>query len=341
MSVALDVYRDWLGIKEPARPLNHYQILRLKQFEDDTSKIREHYRKMNAHVRKYAAGEFAKQSQDLLNELAKAMLCLTDTRRKREYDATQGRKDEGDERTRSLEEILLLRKVIDPAQLEKARKFSSAVGIDLRDALVQQKLIKPDVVMPAYAESVGLPFLDVQDLPIDVRLTRQVPAVIARQHSCVPIMVDSKQLLMASPNPIDPAVEDQLRMRFGMSVRTVLCTAAGVHELINRYYSKEALEAAGIEDGGDPLAGMSATGARPANPTTSAPKEKGTKAERGPLTEQQKKERLQMTIICFNMTVALVSVVLAVGLQWGIFGIVFTALPAAAIVAGIVWVVRS
>ncbi len=52
--------------------------MRLKQFEDDIGKIREHYRKMNAHVRKFAAGEFAKQSQDLLNELAKAMLCLTD-----------------------------------------------------------------------------------------------------------------------------------------------------------------------------------------------------------------------------------------------------------------------
>ncbi len=221
MSTVLDVYRDWLGIKETARPLNHYQILRLKQFEDDSGKIREHYRKMNGHVRKFAAGEFAKQSQDLLNELAKAMLCLTDTRRKREYDATQGRKDEGDERTRSLEEILLLRKVIDATQLDKARKFAAAIGVDLRDALVQQKLVKPDLVMPAYAESVGLPFLDVQDLPIDVRLTRQVPAVIARQHSCVPIMVDSKQLLMASPNPIDPIVEDQLRLRFGMcTVRT-------------------------------------------------------------------------------------------------------------------------
>ena len=64
MAQTIDVYRDWLKIAEPARPLNHYQLLRLKKFEDDPAKVREHYRAMNAHVRKYASGEFAKQSQD-------------------------------------------------------------------------------------------------------------------------------------------------------------------------------------------------------------------------------------------------------------------------------------
>ena len=34
MTKELNVYRDWLGIKETARPLNHYQLLRLKPFED-------------------------------------------------------------------------------------------------------------------------------------------------------------------------------------------------------------------------------------------------------------------------------------------------------------------
>ena len=36
MAKELDVYRDWLSITETARPLNHYQLLRLKSFEDTT-----------------------------------------------------------------------------------------------------------------------------------------------------------------------------------------------------------------------------------------------------------------------------------------------------------------
>ena len=67
MAQELDVYRQWLGITETQRPLNYYQLLRLKTFEDDVAKIRAHYRKLNAHVRKFAAGDYAEASQDLLN----------------------------------------------------------------------------------------------------------------------------------------------------------------------------------------------------------------------------------------------------------------------------------
>ena len=159
MTQTLDVYRDWLKITETARPLNHYQLLRLKKFEDDPAKVREHYRTMNAHVRKFAAGEFAKQSQDLLNELAKAMLCLTDAQRKGEYDASLGRKDaKAEGKTRTFEEILLATKVIDQAALDKARNFAQAINVEVRDALVQQKLAKYEAVLPAYAESIGLPY---------------------------------------------------------------------------------------------------------------------------------------------------------------------------------------
>jgi len=336
MPPTLDIYREWLGIKETARPLNHYQILRLKKFEDDIGKIREHYRKMNSHVRKFAAGEFAQQSQDLLNELAKAMLCLTDTRRKREYDASLGRKDEGDGRTRSLEEILLLRKTIDEAQLEKARKFASSIGVELRDALVQQKMIRPDLVMPAYAESIGLPYLDVQDLPIDVRLPRMVPAVIARQHSCMPVLVDDKQLIMASPNPIDPVVEEQLRLRFGMPVRTVLCTPAGIHELINKHYSREALEAA---DAAGPMDILPTAGAAKGGSAPAAGKAKAAPRNLEPQTPEQKKQQLQLTIVAFNMASGLTAVVMSAVLNFGFMLTAAAAISVGMIVAGIAWVV--
>ena len=91
MAKQLDVYRDWLGISEAERPLSYYQILKLPPFEDDAEKVRASYRKLNAHVRRYQTGEFGPQSQQLLNELAKAMLCLTDAHRKGDYDASLGR----------------------------------------------------------------------------------------------------------------------------------------------------------------------------------------------------------------------------------------------------------
>jgi len=74
----IDVYKEWLGIPADVRPPDHYTLLRLVMFEDDAEKVRANYRKLNAHVRKYATGQYLLRSQELLNELAKAMLCLTD-----------------------------------------------------------------------------------------------------------------------------------------------------------------------------------------------------------------------------------------------------------------------
>jgi len=244
MAKQLDVYRDWLGIEETARPLSYYQLLRLKPFEDDTARIRGHYRKMNAHVRKYATGDYAKQSQQLLNELARALLCLTDARRKRDYDASLGRKEEVEGRRRPFDEILLGAKTLTPEQLDKARKYADAVGLELRDAVLQQKLAEPSQVMLAYAESQGLPYIELSDIGVADDLIPQIPASTARKHSCVPVMVDDGQLLVASPNPIAPNVEETLRLRTGMPVRTVLCTPCGVNEVIDKYYPLETPAAA-------------------------------------------------------------------------------------------------
>jgi hypothetical protein len=242
MPEPIDVYRDWLGITETARPLSHYQLLRVKPFEDDTAKIRTHYRKMNAHVRKFASGDYAQQSQELLNELARAMLCLTDLKRKREYDASLGREEEVEGRRRSLEEILLARKVIDQAQLTKARNYANAVGLETRDALIQQKMATPEVVTLAYAESLGLPYIELEDIGVDERLASQVPATVARQHACVPVMADEGQLLMAAPAPLSPEVEEELRLRLDMPVRTVLCTAASINAAVAKHYPRDAGE---------------------------------------------------------------------------------------------------
>ena len=119
---------------------------------------------MNEHVRKFGTSEYAEESQTLLNELAKAMLCLTDLQRKREYDASLGRETAEEGRRRSFEEILLAGQVVNEAQLDKARSFSDAVGVELHQAVLQQKLAEPEAVMMAYAESIGLPYLDLRDI---------------------------------------------------------------------------------------------------------------------------------------------------------------------------------
>lgn len=309
MARKLDVYRDWLGITETQRPLNYYQLLRLKTFEDNVAKVRAHYRKLNSHVRKFATGDYAGESQELLNELARAMLCLTDAQRKREYDVTLGRKEAGVGGRRSLEEILLANRDVDQARLEKARRFADQVGLEIRDALVQQKLASPDTVMLAYAESQGLPYVELEEVGVDEELVPQIPPATAKQHSCVPIMADGGQVLMASPNPLVPDVEEELRLRLGMPVRTVLCTPASINKLIAKHYGRDAHHPGAVAGAGEKRAAKKAAKAA----------RKAARAAAEPPSEEEVKQRNMYSVMafCLGVTLGIVFLNVVAGFSYG------------------------
>jgi hypothetical protein len=248
---------------------------------------------MSAHVRKFTAGEHAQQAQELLRELTKAMLCLADAQRKREYDAARGRGEAGPRRRRTLEEILLAGKAIDQAQLAKAQSYAQAIGLDTRDALVQQKMVTAEVMMSAYAESLGVPFVDLDEVGVDEALVPRLPAALARQYSCVPLMTEEGCVLMASPHPLPADVEEELRLRFNMPARTVLCTVAAVNKVMAKHYSRDA--AAAAPAAAKPKKAKAKKLSLPAMPSMSLPK----------LQFSGSKDLIMICVVAFNIAVFL------------------------------------
>lgn len=229
---------------DSGKPSNHYQLLRLKPFETDQAVIRSHFQKLVEQVRaKQTAEPTVLKWKAMHQEFIKAMLTLGDARRKAEYDASLGNKTNRDVRPPDLATILRSRKVVDDTALDRAVKFADTVNIELRDAVVQQKLSTTDVVMPMYADSLGLPFVRLSDLTIDPELLPTVPVVMARQQSLVPVLRDGRHVVIASPNPLRSEIEEQLQLRFESSIRQVICTKASVDEAIAVHYSREAVAA--------------------------------------------------------------------------------------------------
>lgn len=82
-----DPYLIWLGIRHPERPPDHYRLLGVEPFESDLEVIAFAADRQMAHVRRFQNGERSQLSQDLLNELAAARVCLLRPELKAEYDA--------------------------------------------------------------------------------------------------------------------------------------------------------------------------------------------------------------------------------------------------------------
>ncbi|MBQ9874854.1 MAG: hypothetical protein IJM30_10350 [Thermoguttaceae bacterium] len=327
----IDVYKEWLKIDVPTRPLNYYQLLKFNKFEDDPKVIRERYRELNAHVRKFATGDYIEESQALLNELAKAMLCLTDAERKADYDRSLGRKYEGKTETdahgrRTLETILLEDGLCSQEQIKKAKNLAEAIGVELHQALLQQKAVDAEKVTIAYAESVGLPFVNLDDTPVDEYFVPFINPVMARQNSFVPVMADMGKLILASPEPVGLDVEDELRTIFDMPVRCAICTVNQVNYAIAKYYPRDAVQKRYVRPDEEEEAPKKAKKEKPAKAKKSAEPEE----PREELSDEAKKNRFKLTLVGFNFGV----MIGAFGTYFGMKHASLATIIGAAVVAG-------
>jgi len=86
MSDTFNGYHVWLGIPANEQPPNHYRLLGIAVFEADLDVIDHAADRQMAHVRTFQSGRHQALSQQILNELANARLCLLSPPRKAEYD---------------------------------------------------------------------------------------------------------------------------------------------------------------------------------------------------------------------------------------------------------------
>lgn len=93
--LTFDPYHVWLGIPPKDQPPNHYRLLGLELFEDNTDVIDAAANRQSSYLHSIAAGPHRRESQKLLNEVAAARLCLLDTAAKADYDQQLKSKGKG------------------------------------------------------------------------------------------------------------------------------------------------------------------------------------------------------------------------------------------------------
>lgn len=326
----IDVYKEWLGIPEGDRPPDFYTLLRVVQFEDDAEKIQTNYRKLNAHVRKYATGQYLKQSQDLLNELAKAMLCLTDPNSKREYDQSQGReiKTTDGAGPKTMLDHLVAQGIINATQADEIAHFAEARGLANRDAAIQMKLVEPVDAARALAAELRVPFVDLDDmLPEDDALD-MLPRQFVKRHTCLPLFEDRDKIMVACVDDPTPDMEDEIRLRYGMPMRTVLAVPRSIQQGIAKYYAK------GMRDDAVQQTSPKSTGGKSSG-SKSKSKAQAAKAKTGPLSEEDKAQRKQYSIIaiCWSLIGTIWTINMLT--DWGTVAMVAAGLAVAGTVTGL------
>ena len=297
--MSIDVYKEWLGIPEGPRPPDHYQLLRLVKFEDAVEKIRKNYKKLNAHVRKYATGKYSEQSQALLNEIAKAMLCLTDDELKKEYDRSLGRvvDDRDASGKRPMTAYLQDENLITADQAREAIAHADRTGLTVRDAVVQMKLVDGETAARAFASELGRSYVDLSDLIPDNDAMDTLPKTVVRRHNCLPLFIEDNVIVVACVHEPDSELEDKIRLRFGRPIRPVIASGKAINQAITANYA-EGLRKEAPEPMKSVGKGNSKSDLAKVQTKTSNAKDTTT-----PLTDEEKLQRRQigMILMCWSI----------------------------------------
>jgi type II secretory ATPase GspE/PulE/Tfp pilus assembly ATPase PilB-like protein len=132
-------------------------------------------------------------------------------------------------------------------------------------------------------------------LPEDDVLDK-VPRRVIKTHTCLPLFEDRGRLLVACVDEPSPALEDEMRLRFGMPMRAVLAVPRGVNQAIAKYYApgmrddaaEEQTAATSKSKSGKPGSEKS----KPEKKEKPAPKQKA-----GKLTAEEKQQRTSLAAI--------------------------------------------
>ena len=153
--------------------------------------------------------------------------------------------------SRLLGEILVQEGLTTSEVVQRALARAQTNGERIGEALVALGAVTEDDVLRALSLQQDLPYLWREEFPSSVPVLKNVSAKYLRQVRVCPISLDGTVLTVASADPLNTLVTDELRQATGLSVKVVISAAAAITEAIDRTYEGAATPLQRIVEGMD------------------------------------------------------------------------------------------
>jgi hypothetical protein len=171
-----------------------------------------------------------------------------------------------------LGDVLLETRAITPAQLETALAMQRKTDCALGDALIQLGFITERQLNHALAIQLRIPFVDLDDRPIDPGMRATLSESYARHHRVLPLAQVEGRLVLAMVDPTDLDVVAEVRSCTGRPVDVVTATTDAMERAFEQLYRDPGdARASGRLVTFEETSGPTAAG--PATPEAAAPRQ--------------------------------------------------------------------
>ncbi len=138
--------------------------------------------------------------------------------------------------TKSLGETLVEAGVITPETLAAALARAEHAHERVGEALVALGAVSPDDILRAVAKQWGVPFLSAEEVPFTLPVLKNLSPKYLRQYEACPVLLEGSTLTVATANPTNPLLVDELRQTLGLQIKLCVAPAEAILAAIERTY---------------------------------------------------------------------------------------------------------
>lgn len=135
-----------------------------------------------------------------------------------------------------LTKILIDKKVIREADLEKALALQREKGGSLSDIFVNLGLVSKSDLMVILSQELGIPPINLSRFKIDSTLIKLIPKRIAKNYKILPISKMGDTLMIAMADPLNIFAIDEIKTLTGFKISPVITTDKDIRDAVEQYY---------------------------------------------------------------------------------------------------------
>ncbi|MDL2236353.1 GspE/PulE family protein [Christensenellaceae bacterium OttesenSCG-928-K19] len=140
-------------------------------------------------------------------------------------------------------ELLVESGIINETQLKSALAVQKeSGGKRLGDILIDLGVISEEQLMEALKKRLNVPLAGLANISIPSEVLKEVPEAYARQYNTIPIRLQGNMLEVATADPLDYGMINQLSLINGRRVETALAPRAEIAAAIAKFYSKRQVD---------------------------------------------------------------------------------------------------
>jgi type IV pilus assembly protein PilB len=132
--------------------------------------------------------------------------------------------------------------IITREQLEHVldtKKKENTPGKYFGDYVIELKYVTDVEFGQILARRLSVPFVDLNDpdIHIDPEAVKKIPESLAKKHTIIAIKITGKRLHVATNDPVNFYIFEEIKVITGMDVVPVLSTKASITKMVGKYYS--------------------------------------------------------------------------------------------------------